>query len=283
MGHKNNNIINETIEHLKSMQAFGTSKHLDKQNNCTQDKIYSFSTFQAYKEKCLDFMNYARKEFKCKSIEQAKPYVKDFLSSKIASNYSPWTIKLYACALGKLYQVPSNSFIELPTRKRYDIVRSRDIVVRDKHFSESKNSPLIDFCKSTGLRRSELEHIKGNCLIVHENQWYIKVENGKGGKYREVPILNNNPLTIDKMQNTPPHERVWGKVHSACDVHSYRSDYANALYNKFARPLEEIPKNERYYCRGDMKGQVYDKIAMQYVSKALGHERICVIAYSYLR
>ena len=283
MGHKNNDIYKETIDKLVSMQAFGTSKHYDKQNHNTQNKIYSYSTFENYKKVSMNFVTYAKKEHKCKNLSQAQKYVSEFLSKKMEQGYSHWTIKLYACALGKLYQVPSNSFVELPTRTRHDIIRSRDVVIRDKHFSETKNSTLVDFCKSTGLRRCELEHIKGNCLIEHENQWYIKIENGKGGKYREVPILNNNPLTIDKMQNTPPHERVWGKVHSACDVHSYRSDYANALYNKFARPLEEIPKNERYYCRGDMKGRVYDKIAMQYVSKALGHERICVIAYSYLR
>ena len=38
----------------------------------------------------------------------------------------------------------------------------------------------------------------------------------------------------------------------------------------------------RYYCRNDLKGVVYDKQAMRIASRALGHNRICVIAGHYL-
>jgi len=282
MGHKNNNIYNETIDRLVSMQAFGQSKHLAKQTQSTQDKIYSYNTFKNYKNKCCDFVSYAKKEHKCKNLAQAQKYVGEFLSKKIEQGYSIWTIKLYACALGKLYQQNSNSFIELPKRTRNQIVRSRNETIRDKHFSETRNLSLVEFCKSTGLRRKELENLRSdNCYQVG-TQWFIKVENGKGGKTREVPILDNNPITIQKIKDTPPHQRIWGKVHSACDVHSYRSIYANALYHKYARPLDTLSFQEKYYCRGDMKGKVYDKLAMEKVSLALGHNRICVIAYSYL-
>jgi hypothetical protein len=65
------------------------------------------------------------------------------------------------------------------------------------------------------------------------------------------------------------------------DVHHYRSEYASTLYRKLAR--QEIPKAERYCCRGDLKGTWYDKAAMKEVSEALGHSRISVIAEHYLR
>ena len=148
MGHKNNDIFKELINKLIGMQAFGTSKHIDKQNHDTQNKIYSYSTFENYKKVGISFATYVKKEHKCKNLSQAQQYVGEFLSQKIKQGYSPWSIKLYACALGKLYQVPSNSFIELPTRTRHDITRSREFVARDKHFSESKNSSLVNFCKS---------------------------------------------------------------------------------------------------------------------------------------
>lgn len=282
MGHKNNNIYSETIETLKGMQAYGTSKHQDKKDGCTRDKIYSYSTFKNYKDKCMDFVDMVRHEHKCKSLSEARQYVGEFLQSKIDKGYSAWTIKLYASALGKLYQVPANSFIELPERTRKDIVRSRNIAVRDKHFSETKNATLVEFCKNTGLRRSELESLKSNALFEINGQYYIRVESGKGGKSRDVMVLDNNPVVIEKMLTTPKGERVWGKVHSACDVHGYRSDYANALYRKYARPTSELSRSEIYYTRKDVH-LALDRQALHIVSQNLGHERLCVCAYSYIR
>ena len=283
MGHKNNNIYSETIETLKGMQAYGTSKHQDKKNGCTSDKIYSYSTFGTYKAKCMDFVDMARHEHKCKSLEEARQYVGEFLKDKIDKGYSAWTIKLYASALGKLYQVPANSFIDLPERKRSDIVRSRNETVRSKHFSVENNKVLISFCQNTGLRRSELESLKRKDCYEVDGKWYIHVESGKGGKTREVESIALPKECIDKILATKEDERIFGKVHSAADIHGYRADYANSMYNKLARPISEVPKDERYYCRGDMKGKVFDKVAMEKVSKFLGHSRICVIAYSYLR
>jgi len=62
----------------------------------------------------------------------------------------------------------------------------------------------------------------------------------------------------------------------------YRAQYAQIMYARLARPLEESPKEERYVCRGTKKGIVYDRVALQKVSKALGHNRCDVVANNYL-
>ena len=41
-------------------------------------------------------------------------------------------------------------------------------------------------------------------------------------------------------------------------------------------------KKEKYFMRNDRKGDVYDREAMEKVSKQLGHNRIDVIAGHYL-
>jgi len=69
---------------------------------------------------------------------------------------------------------------------------------------------------------------------------------------------------------------------SRADIHSYRADYCKSVYNLYARPIAEIPKSERYYCRNDLKGVVYDKRAMVVASRTLGHNRISIIASNYL-
>jgi len=44
----------------------------------------------------------------------------------------------------------------------------------------------------------------------------------------------------------------------------------------------QVTREEKYYCKSDLKGVVYDKRAMMKVSQLLGHNRINVIASNYL-
>lgn len=62
-----------------------------------------------------------------------------------------------------------------------------------------------------------------------------------------------------------------------------RADYATKVYQLYARPIESLAHDEIYYCRGDRKGTWLDKKAMLAASKALGHNRISIIASNYLR
>ena len=97
------------------------------------------------------------------------------------------------------------------------------------------------------------------------------------------------------MQNTPSEEKVWQHVHQSADIHGYRAEYATAMYKAHARPIEEIPydrvnkgsgrkyQSEVYICRKDEAGRKLDKAAMLVCSKALGHNRISVVADNYIR
>ena len=55
-----------------------------------------------------------------------------------------------------------------------------------------------------------------------------------------------------------------------------------AWYKRLARPVAFLERSERYVCRCDRAGVVYDKAAMKQVSRFLGHNRIEVIAGHYL-
>lgn len=87
---------------------------------------------------------------------------------------------------------------------------------------------------------------------------------------------------VNRIKNTPPNQLVWSKLPTRADIHSYRADYCMVIYQQHARPIDVIPRKERYYCRGDLKGVIYDKRAMLVASRALGHNRIGVIAGHYL-
>lgn len=100
---------------------------------------------------------------------------------------------------------------------------------------------------------------------------------------------------VERIRNTPEDERVWQFIHQSADIHSYRSEYATAIYKAHARKIEEIPydrvnkgtgrryQSDVYTCRRDEAGKKLDKVAMLICSKALGHNRISVVADHYIR
>ena len=246
---------------------------------------------------------------------------------------SAWTIQTEAKALGKLYGIQPDDpdYFQPPKRNRAEIKRSRGDRVRDLHFSKTNNDELIKFCQGTGLRRSELEALRGSDLMTRaqieqeiariealpegaeKNQeekhlgvlrdtrmfdceYFIHVRNGKGGRERISPIVGKNVGQIlERMQNTAGEEKVWQHVNANADIHAYRGDYATAIYKAHARSIEDIPfdrvnrgtgkrfQSEVYVCRKDEAGKRLDKAAMRICSKALGHNRIEVVANNYIR
>ena len=129
-----------------------------------------------------------------------------------------------------------------------------------------------------------------------EEDHFIHHRKDKGGRARFAPIIGpHRDEIIARFKDRQPDEKVWQHVNSNADIHSYRADYATRLYRTYARDYDDIPydkvhpntnikyKSEVYYCRGDEKGRRLDRKAMLIASKALGHNRVDVIASNYLR
>lgn len=276
-------IHNEVIRNFDSKFVRSQSKHEAKKAAEADMKIFSYSTLKTYKACGIRFADYCHAEYGCRNIADMRGHVGDYISQLRAEGKSAWTQKQALSALGKMYGCSFFGEVETDRRPRSTVTRSRDVCERDYHFSEKKNAELIDFCLHTGLRRHELESLTGRKVDWRDGQAYVHIDQGtKGGRERDVPILNNDARTIQRIESTPAGERVWERVHNACDVHSYRAQYAQALYQAEARDVRTLSQEEVYHCRGDMSGQWFDKSAMKTVSEALGHSRIDVIAQSYL-
>jgi len=276
---KNKSLVHQVKEVLYSKLRIGESKHLAKQSKEFSGGIYSWSTYRNYLAKSCAFVKWTKEQHGCISLEESREYVDKYLRSRIDSGYSPYTQKHIACALAKLYGCSTTDFIRTQTRHRRDITRSR---MGKAKFSESKNQEFVDFCRATGLRRHEIKSLKPENLRYDESTGRYMLVNikGKGGRLRDCPILSMK--AAERIQSTPAGQNVWGKIPSRADIHSYRADYCKAIYNTHAWPISEIPMRDRYYCRSDRKGVVYDRHAMRIASMALGHNRISVIAGHYL-
>ena len=246
---------------------------------------------------------------------------------------SAWTVTLEREALGKLYGIkPDNpNFFKAPKRHREDIFRSRVPSTMDQHFSKTNNAEFINFCLGTGCRRNIMEKLTGANLAPRQDMerelarfearaeldkneikrfealkdalntfkdqdYFIYHRNDKGGRDRYSPIIGKNKEDIiERMRNTALNEKVWQHVPQNADIHSYRGDYATAIYKMYARPIKDIPydcinqgsgrpyQGGVYVCRKDEKGKKLDKKAMEKASKALGHNRLEVVANNYIR
>ena len=324
----------QAYDRLTGMQSFGESKREAVANGTEKDKIFSYQTYQAYWKHTKYFIKYIKEKHpECTTLKSAKKYVNEWLQVRVDQGLSAWTVQLEAKAMGKLYGISPDdeNYFKPPKRNREDIKRSRGDRVRDRHFSKTNNDELIKFCQGTGLRRKELQELRGKDLVSREQieaeisrlesipeeqrapsvtkrlemlqdarmfreGWFIHVRNGKGGRERLSPIIGKNAeQIIERVAGTPAEEKVWQHVHNSADIHAYRGDYATAIYKAHARKIQDIPydrvnggtrkryQSDVYTCRKDEAGKKLDKAAMLICSKALGHNRISVVADNYIR
>lgn len=298
---KHESLVHQAEVKLKSKLAIGHPKHDDKmadkakrkekkktgsrakltyEESITMQKIYTWNTFRDYLKHACYFIKWCKKNYGCRTLDECRQYVDEWLTTRL--ELSPYTQKLEACVLAKVYDCSSEDFIKTGVRHRAGITRSRKAAKRDKNFSKAKNKEFIEFCKATGLRKNELKCLRGAQLINKNGLYYIAVTKGaKGGRYREALIISNVKEIVKRMEKAG-NKKVWPRVPDL-DVHSYRSEYCTEIYNTFARPLNKIPRNERYHCRRDLNGVCYDKRAMLIASQFLGHNRINIMAEHYLR
>ena len=153
--------------------------------------------------------------------------------------------------------------------------------------------------KRDNITDKEMRHmaaLQDALSVFKDHEYFLHHRKDKNGRYRYAPIIGpDKDQIINRMRNTGTREKVWQHVHSGADIHGYRAEYATAMYRMYARDIKDIPYDKlnrgtkKYYqgdvytCRKDERGRKLDKIAMQKCSKALGHNRICVVADNYLR
>lgn len=179
-------------------------------------------------------------------------------------------------------------------RRELAELRGKDLVTREQIEAEISRLESRLPAELTPADTKRLEMLQDTRLF--EGDYFTYVRSGKGGRERLSPIIGpDSAQIIERMQNTPGEEKVWQHVHQSADIHGYRAEYATAMYKAHARPIEEIPydrvnkgtgrkyQSEVYTCRKDEAGRKLDKAAMLVCSKALGHNRISVVADNYIR
>ncbi len=146
------------------------------------------------------------------------------------------------------------------------------------------------------VERKTLIALEDAICIFPDITYFIHDRSDKGGRERFSPIIGCDvEKIVRKMRSVQPHEKVWQYVPKHADIHGYRAEYATQIYKMYARPIENIPydrmhcgikrryQSEVYVCRKDALGKRLDRAAAFKASKALGHNRVEVVANNYIR
>ena len=289
-----NNLETSFYNILKEKTAFGESRHQAKLNGeDTTKKIYSIQSFKNYVSHSKQFAKFCA-ENGCRNTKQAEKYITRFLDHLKEAGYSAASQATYKSSLAKLFDKEID--YKTDKRERKNITNNRG--QSKKSFSEKLNKDLVNFCKNTGLRRHEVQKVKGTDLQEKNGIYYVHVISGKGGKERYARIAGQKEIIEENGQKTIQYskecieviqlmkgkgmEKVFEKVKGNAPIHRYRQDYADKIYLENARSIKSISRDERYDCRKERAGESFDKKAMAVASKNLGHNRIKVIAESYL-
>ena len=179
-------------------------------------------------------------------------------------------------------------------RRELTELRGKDLITRTEIEAEIAKLEKLQEKAHDPNRERRLDMLRDTRMF--QGEYFTHVRNGKGGRVRMSPIIGPNAeQIIERMKNTAPEEKVWQHVSENADIHGYRAEYATAMYKAHARAIEDIPydrvnkgtgrkfQGDVYVCRKDESGRKLDKAAMLICSKALGHNRISVVADNYIR
>lgn len=250
----------------------------------TDQRIHAFETRTNYQKIVMRFLDWCRQHQSVRDPSQidarANELVSAYLAERTVQGYSAWTLQTERSALRMFFQDRDLARdVELPKRRREHIVRSRSSVVRDRHVQLENWQHVINFCLACGLRREELRDLRVRDVYKRQgdHRLVVRVVRGKGGKWREVPVFpGREQAVLAVVEGRGPDAHVFERLHSGLDIHSYRRQFAQELYEHLSgRPL---PSQE-----GRFHAAALDHAAALEVSRCLGHNRIDIIFGHYIR
>ena len=267
----------------------GESRHEKKQKgafSAQSNFIHSKKTFETYRQQSKTFAKYARGTLGIRRLSDlALTDVGKWLEYRQGCGDSPSTLKTRAAAMAKVLRCSSTDFgFKCPIRRSEDIKRSRNPVKMDGRLNEKIHVDIITVAKGTGMRRVELQRLKPGQLDVRDGQAYITGVHGKNGLERTIPVLKKYNDAVINIIRKCETTKAFSSIPTYIDVHSYRGEYAKAMYDQLL--AEKIEKGEEikldYHTRGAIKISVSREVVAQ-VSPALGHSRISVTITNYLK
>ena len=271
---------------MEEMKCIDVSRHQAKKeykemmgkNNANRTMgIHSYKTYDAYKQTSIEFIRHLRSENKdLKNISQIKKeHIVDYLKHRQDDGKSAYTISKDMAALNKLFNYHITKKEAGIKRRSYkDVKRSRGPKEHDRKYNPENYKEQIDLAKACGCRRESMLKITPERFTFKDGLPYKVHLIEKGGKERNATILKDYREGVKEILNgkddgKPLFERYTKKI----DNHAFRGEYAR---NRYQELIKEKGSDAKDY-RG------YDSDALRKLTKDLGHNRLDVVVYHYLR
>ena len=191
-------------------------------------------------------------------------------------------------------------------RSYLDITNNREMKEHHNHINYSNYANEIAVLRATGMRRESLEKISYNSFNYDDKGYPVSLRlvderaNGgenlkeKNGRERIAEIVEDrreelkNILESKLEASNNPDEKLFSDVSNKLGTHRFRQEYAKEMYNQYLDKygadtvkLKDIMECEKNGDKTTFRG--YDIGALKYATENLGHNRISVIVYNYLR
>lgn len=292
LGRRNKSLNRQLFERLESMSRIGESKHQAKQeyrqyceshgiawNPAKATGIFSYKTYDAYKQTSKEFARWLKENYGIKNIDQiTRHHCSEYLRERQDEYKTSWTNSKDLSAMNKLFNFGlTKSEVGLNPRSYKNVVRSRLERPHDSKVNLKNYKDQVTFACGSGCRRESVLRVVPADFRRDNSGMVVAVRLvEKGGLEREATILQSYREEITRIVNNANADKsrpLFSKYPNRIDNHAFRSEYAAARYVELTVGKEDL--------KNDYRG--YDAECLQKVSHDLGHNRISVVVEHYLR
>ena len=252
-------------QQLEKKKCMGKSSHEAKLQAKEQGKkvdgIYSYKTYDAYKQSSKTFIKWIKTEYP--EIKNISDIDKDicalYIQNRAKQGVSAYTYSQDIAMLNKILNVNiTKEYCGVAKRSLKNITKNR--VDNGFRTSTGKIETII---KGSGLRRNELVNLKVKDLIINNNSVVgILVSKGaKGGKPRKVEIRKEfQPLIYELIKNSDVNSYViTEQIPKQLQTHRLRAEYAQNMIEELISLNREDPYKD--------------------LTQSMGHNRKSILIY----
>lgn len=246
---------------LESKKCIGESRHEAKEQGTAHQGIYSYKTYDAYKNASKQFAKWIKSEFPSVKYlsEIDRDICKKYIKHREQTGCSAYTYSQDMAMISKTLDISlTKKECGVATRKLSNIKKNRV----DNGF-KTESGAIESILRGTGLRRNELVNLKVKNLIIENNKVTgVLVKKGaKGGKSRQVQVRKEYQEHIYKLVEGLESDSkvISDEIPKQLQAHRYRAEYAQNMYKE----LIELGRND----------------PLQDLTKNMGHNRISVLAF----
>lgn len=246
---------------LESKKCIGESRHEAKKQGVAHEGIYSYKTYDAYKNSSKQFAKWVKSEFpEVKYLSEIdRDMCKKYIKFREQSGCSAYTYSQDMAMISKTLGISlTKKECDVATRRLSNIKKNRV----DNGF-RTESGAIETILRGTGLRRNELVNLQVKNLLVENNKVVgVLVRKGaKGGKVREVQVRKEYQEYIYKaIEGLESDSKVINEeIPKELQAHRYRAEYAQNMYKELVELGREDPKRD--------------------LTESMGHNRTSVLVY----